>query len=73
MKVSLSKQFDNIKSWSELYDERATEIKKMILSHIMKAVRVNWDYEIDLTVDCEQLGLLSDEAIAADISEAQSV
>jgi len=40
----------------------------MILSHIMKAVRVRRDYEIeiDLTVDIEQLGLLSDEPITAD-------
>jgi hypothetical protein len=31
----------------------------MILCHMMKCVRVKRDYEIeiDLTVDCEQLGL----------------
>jgi DNA invertase Pin-like site-specific DNA recombinase len=67
MRIALSKQFDNIKSWSELYDECNTETKKMILSHIMKAVRVSRDYEIeiDLTVDIEQLGLVTEEPIAA--------
>ena len=35
------------------------EIKKMILSHLFSAVSVSRDYriEIDLTVDCEQLGI----------------
>ena len=63
MKTALSKQFDNIKTWSDMYDECNMETKKMILAHIMKAVRVKRDYEIeiDLTVDCEQLGLLSKE------------
>lgn len=63
MKASLSKQFDNIKTWSDMYDECGMETKKMILAHIMKAVRVKRDYEIeiDLTVGCEELGLLSDE------------
>ena len=35
------------------------EAKKMILSRIMKNVRVRRDYEIeiDLTLGCEQLGM----------------
>jgi len=63
MKASLSKHFDDIQSWSDMYDECGLETKKMILSHIMKAVRVSRDYEIeiDLTVDIEQLGLLAEE------------
>jgi len=74
MKVALSKHFDNIKSWSDMYDECGMETKKMILSHIMKAVRVKRDYEIeiDLTVDVEQLGLLSEEPITADLPEVKS-
>jgi len=74
MKIALSKHFDNIKSWSDMYDECNMETKKMILSHIMKSVRVSRDYEIeiDLTVDIEQLGLLSDEPIIADLLAASA-
>ena len=68
MKVALSQQFDNIKTWSDMYDECGTDAKKMILSHIMSAVRVKRDYEveIDLTVDIEQFGLLSGEGDSSD-------
>ena len=74
MKAALSKQFDNIKTWSDMYDECGMETKKMILAHIMKAVRVKRDYEIeiDLTVDCEQLGLLPEEAETAETSTKRS-
>lgn len=70
MKIALSKQFDNIKSWSDMYDKCEIESKKMILSHIMKAVRIRRDYEIeiDLTVDIQQLGFLSDEAASTNTS-----
>lgn len=63
MKESLSKQFDNIKSWADMYDECSMETKKMILANMMKAVKVSRDYqiEIDLTVDCEELGLCLEE------------
>ena len=60
MKESLSRQYDDIRTWADMYDGCDMETKKMILSRIMKAVRVKRDYEIeiDLTVDCEQLGRL---------------
>jgi hypothetical protein len=64
MKAALSEQFGNIQSWSELYDTCDMETKKMILSRMFSAVRVKRDYavEIDLTVDCEQLGLCLDKS-----------
>jgi hypothetical protein len=64
MKAALSEQFSNIQSWSELYDTCDMETKKMILSRMFSAVRVKRDYEveIDLTVDCEQLGIVLEEA-----------
>jgi len=73
MKLALSKQFDNIKSWSDMYDECGMETKKMILSYIMKSVRVSRDYEIeiDLTMDIEQLGLLDEEPIICDLPAAK--
>jgi len=42
-----------------MYDVCDMETKKMILSRIFSSVRVSRDYdiEIDLTVDCEQLGI----------------
>jgi len=59
MKDSLSQQFDDMKTWADMYGECDMETKKMILSRIMKSVKVNRDYEIeiDLTVDCEELGV----------------
>ncbi|MCL2023936.1 MAG: recombinase family protein [Oscillospiraceae bacterium] len=74
MRVALSKRFDNIKSWSDMYEECGMETKKMILSHIMKAVRVSRDYEIeiDLTVDIEQLGLLIEEPVIVEMPTVKS-
>jgi site-specific DNA recombinase len=59
MKDSLSQQFDNLRTWADMYDECDMETKKMILSRIMKSVRVRRDYEIeiDLTIDCQQFGV----------------
>ena len=57
MRDELSKQFDNLKSWADMYDVCDMETKKMILSRIMKSVRVRRDYEIeiDFTVAFEQI------------------
>ena len=51
-----------------MYEDCDMETKKMILSRIMKSVRVKRDYEveIDLTVDCEQLGVAHPGALQAD-------
>lgn len=67
MRAALSKQFDNIKSWSDMYDGCSVETKKMILSQIMKSVRVSRDYEIeiDLTLDVQQLGFLNEKSVTA--------
>jgi len=68
MRDSLSQQFDTMRTWADMYDECDMETKKMILSRIMKSVRVKRDYEveIDLTVDCEQLGVAHPGALQAD-------
>jgi DNA invertase Pin-like site-specific DNA recombinase len=59
MKDSLSRQYDNLRTWADMYDDCDMETKKMILSRMMKGVRVKRDYEIeiDLTIDCEHLGV----------------
>ena len=74
MKLSLSKHFDNMKTWSDMYDECEMDVKKMILSHIMKKVCVRRDYEIelDLMIDVEQFGLLDEEMDTDDSSINQS-
>ena len=58
MKDSLSRQYDKICTWADLYDGCDMETKKMILSRIMEAVRVRRDYEIeiDFSFDFEQIG-----------------
>ena len=45
-----------------MYDQCDIAAKKMIVARLMRAVRVSRDYhvEIELTVDCEQLGILLD-------------
>jgi len=68
MRDSLSQQFDTMRTWADMYDDCDMETKKMILSRIMKSVKVKRDYEveIDLTVDCEQLGVAHPGALQAD-------
>jgi hypothetical protein len=58
MKTSISNQFDKLQTWADMYDDCDMETKKMILSRIMKAVKVKSGYEIkiDFTVDFEQVG-----------------
>jgi chromosome segregation ATPase len=60
MKTDLAKQFASIQNWADMYSTCDLETKKMILSKIFSAVRVRRDYEveIDMTVDCEQLGIV---------------
>jgi Site-specific recombinases, DNA invertase Pin homologs len=66
MKETLARQYDTLQSWADIYDECDMERKKMILSKIMETVKVkrNYEVEIDLTIDCEQLGLNQPESFA---------
>ena len=59
MRDALSQQFDTMRTWADMYDDFDMETKKMILSRIMRSVKVSRGYEIefDLTVGCEELGL----------------
>ncbi len=71
MKDSLSQQYDTMSTWADMYDGCDMEAKKMIVSRIMKSVKVRRDYEIeiDLTVDCEALGLSADVCDVQDITD----
>ena len=55
---SFNNQYDNLISWSALYDNSDIEVKKMIISQIFSSVKVRRDYEvdIDLNITFEQLG-----------------
>ena len=57
-RISLSKQFERMTSWADIYDDCDIVTKKMIISHLMSAIRVSRDYEIevDLTVEAENFG-----------------
>ena len=71
MRTELSQQYDTMMTWADMYDVCDMETKKMILCRLMKSVRVkrNYEIEIDLTTDCEQLGVAQPLAIQADIAE----
>jgi Site-specific recombinases, DNA invertase Pin homologs len=71
MRTELSQQYDTMMTWADMYDVCDMETKKMILCRLMKSVRVkrNYEIEIDLTTDCEQLGVAQPLAIQADIVE----
>ena len=58
MVASLSEQFEEMRTWADIYHDIDLETKKMILSRIMKHVKVSLDYEIEIefTVDFEQIG-----------------
>jgi len=54
---NLQKEYQRILSWADLYDQSSKEAKKMILSQLIKSIRVYKDYtlEIDLNISFEQL------------------
>jgi len=72
LQADLSGQFDNIVSWAQLYDECDMDTRKMIVANLCKAVRVKRDYEIEITlsVDCQQLGIVPEELKYADVPGA---
>ena len=57
-RISLSKQFERMTSWADIYDDCDIATKKMIISHLMSAIRVsrNYEIEVDLTVEAENFG-----------------
>ena len=65
MRNRLAEQYDDISGWAELYDTCDLAAKKMIVSRLMKEVRVRRDYEIEieLTASCEALGISLDKPI----------
>jgi len=60
--AALAQQYDSMLTWADMYGQCDMAAKKMIVARLMRAVRVSRDYqvEIELTVDCEQLGISLD-------------
>ena len=66
--ASLNAQYDEIISWSELYDTASIEAKKMIVSSLIRRIDVYRGYKlhIEFTIDFEQFCRgLDFEAVAA--------
>ena len=64
----LNAQYDDIRSWAEMYDSASMESKKMIVSCLIRRVEVYRDYRlhIDFNIDFEQFSAgLDISAIAA--------
>jgi exonuclease VII small subunit len=57
--TDLQQQFDDIVTWAQMYEDCSMDSKKMIANHMIKSVRANRDYELDieLNISCEQFGL----------------
>ena len=57
--ADLNSQYDDIISWSEMYDTASFEAKKMIVNCLIKRVEVYRDYKlhIDFNIDLEQFSL----------------
>ena len=65
---ALNAQYDDIISWSDMYDSASMESKKMIVSCLIRRVEVYRDYRlhIDFNIDFEQFSAgLDISAIAA--------
>lgn len=60
----LNAQYDDIISWSEMYDSAGIDAKKMIIHYLMKRVEVYRGYK--LHIDFEQFGLGIDETVPGD-------
>ena len=64
---SLNAQYDDIISWSEMYDTASFEAKKMIVNCLISRVEVSRDYKLhlDFNIDLDQFSLGMDISIAA--------
>ena len=67
MLETLNAQYDDIISWSEMYDTASLEAKKMIVNCLIKLIDVYRDYKlhIDFNIDFEQFSMGMDIASIA--------
>jgi len=57
-----TQQYNNVLTWADMYADSSIDVKKMIVSQLISAVRVSKDYkiEIDFKISEKQLGLEQD-------------
>ncbi|MGE4276488.1 MAG: hypothetical protein AB7E30_04825 [Lawsonibacter sp.] len=67
MLEALNAQYNDIISWSEMYDTASLEAKKMIVNCLIKRIEVYRDYKlhIDFNIDFEQFSMGMDIASIA--------
>ena len=55
----VTRQYNDILSWADMYSVSAIDVKKMIVAQLIREVRVSKDYhiEIDFKISERQLGL----------------
>ena len=60
--VELQEQFDEVISWTELYDAADLSAKKMIVANLIDRIEVGLDYQIhiDLNINLEHFGIQFD-------------
>ncbi len=70
LQTELCNKYDEIISWSELFDNATTEAKKMIVNSMIKRIDVFRDYrlEIEFNFDIRQFFLGIDAERALDLS-----
>ena len=57
--LQVTRQYNDVLTWADMYAESPIDVKKMIVSQLISAVRVSADYkiEIDFKISERQLGL----------------
>lgn len=55
----VTRQYNDVLTWADMYTESPMDVKKMIVSQLISGVRVSRDYkiEIDFKISEKQLGL----------------
>ncbi len=48
MQRDVERKYEDLLSWAGLYKKASMETKKMIISQLIKAVRVRRDYELEI-------------------------
>jgi hypothetical protein len=63
----VTKQYNDVLTWADMYAESPIDVKKMIVSQLISAVRVSADYkiEIDFKISERQLGLDQEHDLVA--------
>jgi hypothetical protein len=64
----VTRQYQDVLTWADIYADSEIDVKKMIVSQLISAVRVTegYKFEIDFKISEKQLGLEKDHELAAE-------